>query len=177
MTLTGHFQWSGDGANQISMASCVPPLLLSFLIISFIFLLYQITKSWGFFQVNLVFLRLSVFFFFISSIPIGLHVILCWCCRRFMFLSVFQILISNCSPDISSVLFPRHVKFNLPKQMSASAPHLPSHFPQLSLSSFTAPPVTQLFEPDTKVSLLSPLSPSLPGSDPLGSFIDSICKP
>lgn len=128
------------------------PLSFAFFFVSSIFLLCPTTKWWDTSQLSLSF-HLFIFFLLMLLFPMGLNVILCGCCPRFIFpaqvsLSAFHIHISNCSPDISSWIFP----------ISRSVPHLLCFLPsaQLSLFQFTGPPFTQLLQLETKVSLLIP---------------------
>lgn len=73
-------------------------------------------------------------------------------------LCVFQIHIPNPSPATCSGMFPRGVRFKLPKTDGSVCPTHLAACPIWLFSQFTKPPFTQLLGPEMQVSLLIPLS-------------------
>lgn len=129
VTLTGHLQWCEwctlDWCGfRLCLFSCCPFVFFP----SLIFLLYHTTNV-GLSSLSVLFLDVILYHkakcdFILVLSPIYIPS---------PDLSAFQIHTSNCSPDICSGIFPRHVGSNLHKADVLVCPHLPCHLPRLSL--------------------------------------------
>lgn len=106
------------------------PLSFVFFFVSSVFLLCQTTKWWDTSQLSLSF-RLFIFFLLMLLFPLGLNVILCGCCPRF----IFSAQVSLCIPDSHLQLLTWELHLNISYILICPPPAL---LPSLSCLYFSS---------------------------------------